>query len=164
MKYGTIVWNEGQRNIPLEWVSCFYKVVPNCADRANSTHPSRLSDAQMEPKCDLNYWQHSLMLQYFRAKVIKHGNKFFFKKSNLYQSIFLAAVPLSREKSFSLVWEPSLSHHLSHTALKLMREPGLVSGQLGEWRGWHLSWHRPLCASVGAREPLTSATWEKWSR
>lgn len=73
IKYRTIVWNEGQRSIPLEWVSCLYKVVRNCAESANSTHPSWRSDAQMEPKCDLNY------SPLFRAKVIKRGNNFFFK-------------------------------------------------------------------------------------
>lgn len=49
---------------------------------------------------------HSLMQQYLRAKVIKRGNNFFFKKSNSHSSIFPAAVPLSRDKRFSLLWEP----------------------------------------------------------
>lgn len=41
IKYRTIVWNEGQRSIPVEWLSCLYKALRNCA--ANSTHPSQPS-------------------------------------------------------------------------------------------------------------------------
>lgn len=158
IKYRTIVWNEGQRSIPLEWVSCLYKVVRSCAESANSTHPSWRSDAQMEPKCDLNY------SPLFRAKVIKRGNNFFFKNRTHIRvfSLLLSHSPGKR----GFLWSGNQTFPITSASLlcNLRGNQIWYRDNRGERRGWHLSWHRPLGTSIGARESLTSATWEKWSR
>lgn len=116
------------------------------------------SEAQMEPKCDLNYSPHSLMLHYFRAKVIKRGNTFFFKNQAHIRvfSLLLSHSPGKR----GFLWSGNQTFPITSATLLC----NLRGNQF--WyrdnQGWHLSWHRPLGASAGARESLTSATWEKW--
>lgn len=100
------------------------------------------------------------MLQHFRAKVIKRGNNFFLKTlthSRVF-SLLLSHSPGKR----GFLWSGNQTFPITSATLLCN-----VRGNRVWYRdnqGEHLSWHRPLGASIGARESLTSATWEKWSR
>lgn len=159
IKYRTIVWIEGQRSIPVEWLSCLYKALRNCA--ANSTHPSQLLDPQMGPKCDLNY-SPLIDAAVLQSKGDKTWEQFLFLKIQLTLEYFPCCRPTLQGQEVFFALGTKTFPITSAALLCNLRENRVwYRDNWGERRGWHLSWHRPLGASVG--EPRTSATWEKWS-
>lgn len=92
------MWNEGQRSIPVEWLSCLYKALRNCG--ANSTHPSQPSDPQTGPKCDLNY-SPLIDAAVLQSKGDKTWEQFLFLKIQLTLEYFPCCCPtLQRQEVF----------------------------------------------------------------
>lgn len=164
------------RNIPLEWVSCLYKAVRNGAARANSTHPSQLSDPQMEPSTWV--FISGLNTKIKDTWIIPHTHRCCSTLDWRWQNVGLRSFSkdLIHIPVFSLLLPhpPGNRHFLgSGNQTFPITSTALLCNLQGNWvwyrdsrggqRGWHLSWHRPLGASVGAREQHGKSGLWTWS-